>query len=305
MNIVFLSHSKGHVGSINIDRNRLILISIISFLIPAALIYASYFWGYSTQQASDPASMEMRMELAAQREELNKAVAEADRHVNALSQQLGKMQARVIRLDALGRRLTKMAKLDKGEFDFDKPPAQGGPVSSESLQSVAVPDFVQQLEELSLQLDNRGEQLSVLETIMMSNKLQKKVVPAGRPITKGWMSSYYGMRNDPFSGKREHHKGIDFAGKEGSSVNAVAKGVVTWSSERYGYGNMVEVSHGNGYTTRYGHNKTILVKIGDKVSKGDKLALMGSTGRSTGPHVHFEVLKNGRNVNPTKYVNAR
>jgi len=305
MNIVFLSHSKGHVGSVNIDRKKLILFGIIALLIPAAIIYASYSLGKSATQASDPANIGMQIELAAQRNELNYVVAEADRHMNALSKQLGKVQARVIRLDALGRRLTKIAKLDKGEFNFDELPAQGGPVSSENLQSVSVPDFMQQLEELSNQLDSRSEQLSVLETMMMSNKLQKKVIPKGRPISKGWMSSYYGMRNDPFSGKREHHKGIDFAGKEGSSVNVVAAGVVTWASERSGYGNLVEVNHGNGFTTRYGHNKTITVKVGDKVAKGDKLALMGSTGRSTGPHVHFEVLKNGRNVNPTKYVNAR
>ncbi len=305
MNIVFLSHSKGHVGSVSIDRKRLVLLGISAVLIPAAMIYAGFHWGYSTQQASDPANIEMQIELAAQREELNHAVSEADRHMNALSKQLGKVQARVIRLDALGRRLTKIAKLDKGEFNFDKSPAQGGPVSTENLQSTSVPDFMQQLEDLSRQLDSRGEQLSVLETMMMNNKLHKKVIPTGRPISKGWMSSYYGMRNDPFSGKREHHKGIDFAGKDGSSVKVVASGVVTWASERYGYGNLVEVNHGNGYKTRYGHNKKILVKIGDKVAKGDKLALMGSTGRSTGPHVHFEVLKNGRNVNPTKYVNAR
>jgi len=247
----------------------------------------------------------MQAELASQRDELNHAVAEADRHMNALSKQLGKMQARVIRIDALGRRLTKIAKLDKGEFDFDKVPAQGGPASSEALQSVSVPDFLQQLEELSLQLDSRSEQLSVLESMLMSNKLQQKVSPTGRPIVKGWMSSYYGMRSDPFSGKREHHKGIDFAGKEGSAVIAVAEGVVTKASGRSGYGKLVEVNHGNGFVTRYGHNKKLLVKVGDKLAKGDKIALMGSTGRSTGPHVHFEVLKNGRNVNPTKFVNAR
>jgi len=305
MNIVFLSQSKGHIGSVNIDHKILILVSIIAFLVPATIIYASYQWGYQAKQVNDPESMAMRSELAAQRDELTHAVGEADRHMNALSKQLGKMQARVIRLDALGRRLTKIAKLDKGEFDFDKTPAQGGPVTSEALQAVEVPDFLNQLKELSLQLDSRVEQLSVLETMMMSNQLQKDVLPKGRPISKGWMSSYYGMRTDPFSGKREHHKGVDFAGKEGSHVNTVAAGVVTWAAERYGYGNMVEVTHGNGYSTRYGHNKKILVKVGDKVAKGDELALMGSTGRSTGPHVHFEVLKNGRNVNPAKYVNAR
>jgi len=305
MNIVFLSQSKGHVGSVNVCLNRLILIAIIAFLVPVAMIYFGYYWGYQAQQSNDPANTALRTELATQRDELNHAVGEADRHMAALSKQLGKMQARVIRLDALGRRLTKIAKLDKGEFDFDKPPARGGPASSEALQAVVVPDFLNQLKELSSQLDSRVEQLSVLETMMMSSKLQKEVFPKGRPIAKGWTSSYYGMRTDPFSGKREHHKGVDFAGKDGTPVSAVAAGVVTWAAERYGYGYMVEVNHGNGYITRYGHNKALRVKVGDKVNKGDELALMGSTGRSTGPHVHFEVLKNGRNVDPLKYVNAR
>ena len=305
MNIVFLSQSKGHIASLSMSRKRLISCGVALLLVPAVMIYAGFKWGQSAQTAANPANQVIETELAAQRDELRQALSEADRHMNALSKQLGKVQARVIRLDALGRRLTKIAKLDKGEFDFDKPPAQGGPVSSESLHSAAVPDFIQQLEDLSRQLDSRSEQLSVLETMLMTSKLNKKVVPAGRPISSGWMSSYYGMRNDPFTGKREHHKGIDFAGKEGASVKAVASGVVTWASERYGYGNLVEINHGNGYTTRYGHNKKILVKVGDKIVKGDKIALMGSTGRSTGPHVHFEVLKNGRNVNPARYVNAR
>jgi len=305
MNIVFLSQHKGQVGNLRLTRNKLILLVIASLLIPVSLIYSGFHYGRTVQIENDPVSIALNTELNEQRHEVENALDEADRHLNALSQQLGKMQARVIRLDALGRRLTKIAKLDKGEFDFDVAPALGGPVSSLELESVKVPDFVQQLEELSRQLDNRGEQLGVLESLMMNRKLQQAVRPSGRPITKGWTSSYYGMRNDPFTGKREHHKGVDFAGKEGSAVISVASGVITWASDRYGYGNLVEVSHGNGYKTRYGHNKKILVKVGDKVNKGDKLALMGSTGRSTGPHVHFEVLRNGRNVNPNKYVSAR
>jgi len=305
MNIVFLSQHNGQVGNLRLSRNKLIVFAIISLLIPAALLYTGYHYGRTTQLESDPVSIALRAELGEQRNEVKNALGEAERHMNALSQQLGKMQARVIRLDALGRRLTKVAKLDKGEFDFDVPPALGGPASSLELESVKVPDFMQQLEELSRQLDSRGEQLGVLESLMMNRKLQQAVRPSGRPIKKGWTSSYYGMRNDPFTGKREHHKGVDFAGKEGSQVVSVASGVITWASDRYGYGNLVEVSHGNGYKTRYGHNKKILVKVGDKVKKGDTLALMGSTGRSTGPHVHFEVLRNGRNVNPNKYVSAR
>ena len=139
---------------------------------------------------------------------------------------------------------------------------------------------------------------------MLHGELQQKVLPTGRPIKKGWMSSFYGMRNDPFTGKRDFHKGVDFAGKLGSDVTSVAAGVVTWSGDRYGFGMMVEIDHGNGYSTRYGHNLENLVKVGDKVRKGQTIAKMGTSGRSTGPHVHFEVLYNGRAVNPKKYIHA-
>lgn len=305
MNIVFLSQRKGRLASLNLDRKRMIGLVSGLLLLPVALIYAGYEVGQVAQIEDTPVTAELRAELLDQRAQLDSALQDAERNMNALSRQLGKMQARVIRLDALGHRLTKMAKLDKGEFNFDHEPAVGGPASAAEIQSASVPDFLQQLDELSRQLDSRSEQLSVLETMLMSQNLQEQVFPAGRPVRKGWISSYYGMRNDPFTGKRERHDGMDFAGKEGSKVAAVASGVVTWASDRYGYGNMVEINHGNGYLTRYGHNKQILVKVGDKIEKGGELALMGSTGRSTGPHVHFEVLQNGRTVDPAKYINAR
>ncbi|MDH5777769.1 MAG: M23 family metallopeptidase, partial [Gammaproteobacteria bacterium] len=202
-------------------------------------------------------------------------------------------------------RLTKMAKLDKGEFNFDKPPAQGGPVSSDSHgNSMSVPDFIKSLNELSGQIKDRSQQLSVLETMMMTRNLQAEVIPTGRPITRGWLSSYFGIRTDPFTGRRVHHSGVDFAGKEGSDVVSVAAGVVTFSGKRSGYGNLVEINHGNGYFTRYGHNKQNAVKVGQTVKKGEVVAIMGTTGRSTGPHVHFEVMRNGRQVDPKRYIHA-
>ena len=305
MNIVFFTRQKGRVGSIHLGRTRIAVLAFSFVVLPAAFIFGGYQLGQnSAHNNPDPVAAQLRAELEQQRQQVDVAVLEAERNMNALSRQLGRMQARVIRLDALGRRLTEMAKLEKGEFDFDAEPAQGGPASSAELQAPAVPDFLDDLDGLSRQLDSRSEQLSVLETMLMSRNLQDQVYPAGRPIKKGWISSYYGMRNDPFTGKREHHKGVDFAGKDGSDVIAVAGGVITWAEDRYGYGNMVEINHGNGYVTRYGHNKEILVKIGDKVNKGDVLAKMGSTGRSTGPHVHYEVLKNGRPVNPNKHIHA-
>ncbi|MGB5590713.1 MAG: M23 family metallopeptidase, partial [Gammaproteobacteria bacterium] len=157
-------------------------------------------------------------------------------------------------------------------------------------------------DELALQIDYRGDQLAVLEKLLASRRLSSEQLPQGRPISSGWLSSYYGKRTDPFSGKQKFHSGVDFAGNEGVDVLAVASGVVTWSGKRSGYGTMVEINHGNGLVTRYAHNKENLVQVGDTVKKGQAIGRMGKSGRATGPHVHFEVLKNGQKVNPLKYV---
>lgn len=273
-------------------------------LIPIAALYAGYRLGSSDAVAAAAIASNWQEAVQQQRQAVADAKITAEENLNALALRLGQMQAHVMRLDALGQRLTRMAGLEDGEFDFDNSPAQGGPESGAATQPLAVPDFITQLDNLSQQLDDRGRQLDVLESMLMNRNLQAEVFPAGRPITSGWISSNFGMRTDPFTGKLEHHNGVDFAGKEGSDVIAVASGVVTWAGPRYGYGNLVEINHGKGYATRYGHNKEILVTVGDTVKKGHTLAHMGSTGRSTGPHVHFEVLRNGRAVNPSKYVRA-
>jgi murein DD-endopeptidase MepM/ murein hydrolase activator NlpD len=239
-----------------------------------------------------------------QRKEIATARRKVNEDVDALALRLGELQAKVIRLDALGERLTEVAKLDKGEFDFSTQPAIGGPGETSAVDSMPVPEFIQTLEALDRQVDDRTEQLGLLESMLMSRNLEEEVLPAGRPIKRGWISSYFGMRTDPFTGRREHHKGIDLAGKAGSEVSAVGAGVVTWAGSRYGYGNLVEVNHGNGYVTRYGHNQTVLVTVGETVRKGQTLSLMGSTGRSTGPHVHFEVIYKGKTVDPKKYIMA-
>jgi murein DD-endopeptidase MepM/ murein hydrolase activator NlpD len=273
---------------------------------PGALLYTGYQLGKSHMQANpDDLTLAVQAELDTQRLQLAEVTQKAEENLNALALRLGKLQAHVIRLDALGSRLTNMAKLDKGEFDFESPPAQGGPVADLQQSSMMqVPDFVTALNDLSVQLDDRNKQLSVLETMIMNRNLQAEVMPTGRPIARGWLSSYFGMRTDPFSGRRVHHAGVDFAGKLGSDVVAVAAGVVTFSGRRSGYGNLVEINHGNGYMTRYGHNLKNLVSVGQTIKKGELIAKMGTTGRSTGPHVHFEVIVNGRHVDPKRYIHA-
>jgi murein DD-endopeptidase MepM/ murein hydrolase activator NlpD len=155
---------------------------------------------------------------------------------------------------------------------------------------------------LGEQLSNREAQLGVLESVLMNQNLKDRVYPQGRPVSAGWISSYFGKRTDPFTGKAAIHTGIDFAGKSGAEIAAVADGIVTWSADRYGYGLMVELNHGSGYSTRYAHNLQNLVSVGDEVKKGQIVALMGKTGRATGPNLHFEVLHNGSRVNPVKFI---
>ncbi len=307
MNIILLKRKKGSTGLVTLNKRKMATVLLAVFVVlPATFLFTGYKLGVSYMQANpDDLMVAMQSEMEGQRLKIDEVTKNAEENMNALALRLGKLQAHVIRLDALGSRLTTMAKLDKGEFDFNQSPAQGGPVSASELSSeMKVPDFMASLKNLSLQLDDRNQQLSVLETMMMNRNLQAEVMPAGRPITRGWLSSYFGIRTDPFNGRRAHHSGIDFAGKLGSDVVAVAAGVVTYSGKRSGYGNLVEINHGNGYSTRYGHGSELLVKVGDTVKKGQVVAKMGTSGRSTGPHVHFEVLLNGRAVNPKKYIHA-
>jgi len=306
MNIVLLRRKQGCSGLYVMDSKKLAAIVVGCFLMmPIGLVYLGYQMGAQNVRATpDDLNLAYQTEIDSQRLKIDEATLDARENMDALALRLGKLQAHVIRLDALGSRLTTMAKLERGEFDFSQPPAQGGPVNAleNEGKSMEVNDFLAALSDLSSQLDNRSGQLNVLETMMMTNNLQAEVEPAGRPISRGWLSSYFGIRTDPFTGRRVHHSGIDFAGKLGSDIVSVAAGVVTFAGRRSGYGNLVEINHGKGYSTRYGHCLKIDVKVGDTIKKGQVLAKMGTTGRSTGPHVHFEVLNNGRAVNPKRYI---
>jgi murein DD-endopeptidase MepM/ murein hydrolase activator NlpD len=196
-----------------------------------------------------------------------------------------------------------MADIEDGEFDFDSIPAVGGPEElAASGSNVAVPEMLESMDAFGARLNDREAQLNVLERVLMNQNLKDRVYPQGRPVGSGWISSYFGKRTDPFTGKAANHTGIDFAGKSGAEIVAVADGVVTWSADRYGYGIMVEINHGNGYATRYAHNSENLVSVGDEVKKGQIVSLMGETGRATGPNLHFEVLHNGSRVNPVKFI---
>ena len=249
---------------------------------------------------------DLQANIAAQESTLKSLRDDARRELDALALKLGQLNANVIRMNALGRRLTDMADLDQGEFDFDNVPAVGGPASTVVASSQPqVADLLQDMDSLGTTLHGQEQQLMVLEGLLLNRKLHKRVYPQGRPVRSGWMSSHFGRRTDPFTGKAAWHRGVDFAGRAGTEILAVAAGVVTYSGDRFGYGKMVEINHGNGYVTRYAHNAENLVAVGDDVQQGQSIALMGSTGRATGPNLHFEVRHLGRPVDPVKHIRER
>ena len=246
---------------------------------------------------------DLQDEVVSQQASLDTLRSDARQELDALTLKLGQLNANVIRMNALGRRLTSMADLDQGEFDFDSAPAVGGPATS-MLASTApkVTELFAEIDQLDDKLHGQEQQLMVLEGLLLNRKLHKRVYPQGRPVRAGWISSHFGRRTDPFTGKPASHRGVDFAGRAGTEIVAVAAGVVTYSGDRSGYGMMVEINHGNGYVTRYAHNAENLVAVGDDVRQGQSIALMGSTGRATGPNLHFEVRHLGRPVDPLRHI---
>jgi len=307
MNFLLYTTTYGKSGSIQLNRPVFwvpALLGACALLLGAAgagylLAGPASGWSVST---TDSDGVQWQAALDEQKQELVQAREAAQDQLNALAVRLGQMQAQMLRVEALGQRLAEEAKLDKSEFDFDQLPARGGPAETVAEEQMGGADFMRALDDLALQIDDRARQLEVLEQVVSRRQLKHAMSPAGRPIRKGWLSSYFGKRTDPFNGRQEMHKGIDFAGQMGSDVLATAAGVVTWAGKRYGYGQLVEINHGDGISTRYGHCEKILVKVGQKVRQGERIGLMGSSGRSTGPHVHYEVLKGGRQINPAKYV---
>lgn len=305
MNVVIFGKGFGKPRQISLSGfTATAVAALITTSISAAAFYGGYVFSvHNGSGVSIESAANLTDELTEQRIAIDATRQATEDTLDALALRIGQMNARVIRLDALGRRLTEMADIDADEFDFDSTPALGGPEEPDpSGSSVAVPDVLVAMQGLGQQLDSREAQLNVLESVILNQNLNDRVHPQGRPVKSGWMSSYFGRRTDPFTGKPANHRGVDFAGKSGAEIMAVADGVVTWSSNRYGYGQMVEINHGNGYTTRYAHNSENLVAVGEEVRKGQTVALMGETGRATGPNLHFEVLHKGQRVNPVTFI---
>jgi len=304
MKIILVDQRHGHSRTIILKGWAKGLLSVCLLGVPVAL----GFFGYELAVARNPqiyneqTAINWDRQLKLQSEQLAEIKQQSKEQLEALTVRLAMMQARLVRLDAVGERVTTLADLDNGEFDFSQPVGIGGPATEFSVD-YTIPEFIDAIEQLEDQIDDRQQQLEILEGMLVYRQIQADASIAGRPVERGWISSRFGRRADPFTGKLVMHQGVDFSSERGSEINSVAAGVVTWSAQRSGYGLMVEVNHGNNYKTRYAHADQLLVEVGEIVKKGQTVALVGVTGRTTGPHVHFEVFKNGRVVDPASYIN--
>ncbi|MCU7959950.1 MAG: M23 family metallopeptidase [gamma proteobacterium symbiont of Bathyaustriella thionipta] len=308
MNIIMLNRFCQQAGSMELCLPKL----LAGFGVIAVLLAVAGFWAGS-QFSSTRIAMGSDIDvhdslkdlLLRERQELQKVALQQQNNLNALAARMGRMQAELQRLDALGERLVVQGKLSADEFNFSAPAAIGGPDLTTSGESPSSDSLVADLQLLSKKISDRAQKLTMLENVLLYDELKTEMIPAGRPIKSGWLSSGYGKRTDPFTGKKTMHKGIDFASTKGTDIIALAAGVVTRVVKKPGYGLLLEIHHGGGYSTRYGHNALVLVSEGDVVKKGQVVASMGSTGRSTGPHVHLEVLHDGKIVNPSRFVASK
>jgi murein DD-endopeptidase MepM/ murein hydrolase activator NlpD len=301
LHIILLSRQHGAARSLSLDLRWLLLVLLLA--LSAALasgVAVGAWWAPATVEVHDDA--QLNQVLDQQRAEVGAVRRDAQRQLDAFAAHVAELQARLTRLDALGARLTELADLDAKEFDFSLNVGQGGAEDALGDAAYAPPPFMDELDQLSLRLDSREQLLEVLEQLIGERQLSEAEYLSGMPVRQGYMSSPFGRRVHPLTGRNTQHKGVDFAAKPGSDVVAVAVGVVSFSGVKSGYGNVIEVSHADGYTTLYAHNKKNLVSIGDLVQRGQTIALVGRSGRASGYHVHFEVTKNGRLVNPASYI---
>lgn len=288
MNIIFLGRKNGRPVTVQL-RPRMLLSAAAMVVVLCVALGSAGYWVASQFITPDRALVQS-------------GSADSRDQLKAMTARMVEMQARLIRLDALGEHLAESANLNTEEFDFKKKPPMGGPLTQELTVLGDRPAVMTRLQELSAEIDQKEAQLEAIDSLLSGRRSQPKSYLANMPVRSGYVTSTYGYRSDPFTGRTAFHGGIDFAGPEGTHVYAVAPGIVTWAGEKTGYGNMVEVSHGDGMSTRYAHASRVAVKVGDLVGKDQLVAYMGSTGRSTGPHLHYEVLRNGAQVDPATYI---
>ena len=299
MDIILVSNRFAKARSITLSGTHLLLAALLALGLLLATVFAAQY--AIVRFHPDALSTEMRAWLTSvQAEGKQKQQAYLREGLDTMAARLGQMQAQLLRLDSLGARLAKLSGIKPQEFNFDQPPAQGGPYLPAVLQDVSLDSMNQQLSDLSVLLSDRNDKLLALETMLMQVRLEKKLVSSVSPVKESWSSSNFGWRIDPFTGKNAMHEGVDYVASEGTPILASASGIVVYADYHEQYGNMIEVDHGNNIVTRYAHASRLLVKVGQVVRRGQEIAKVGSTGRATGNHLHFEVRYKGIAQNPDR-----
>lgn len=307
IHIIAAGDGHGRVRAFNVPQSAVVGLAVFLGLFVATNI-ALVVRHTATESLNDMTVSRWSDRLHQQREEIDMLSRVAREQVLAAGRELADMEARLLRMEALSERvseMTQVAGLGESGFRFDLPAATGGPEAAVGEDGIVVSEYFARIDQLSAEMRMREREMKMLESLLASGSFKNQIAPTRGPLEGGWISSRYGSRIDPISGKPAWHHGVDFTGGPGSDVKAVAGGVVTFAGTSGAYGKMVEIEHGEGISTRYAHHEAMQVEPGDIVKKGQTIALLGSTGRSTGPHVHFEVLKDGRRFDPAEYLAPR
>ncbi|SFE97723.1 M23 family metallopeptidase [Nitrosomonas sp. Nm166] len=301
MNIIFISNKSERARKITLTGKRIALLISIFILITIALALILNF--ISLRYADRIDAPLLRAVLVNPQEERHQKIqTHLQDNLNVMASKLGQMQAQLLRLDALGERLVESSGIKSRDFLFDVTPGQGGAHSDFPSEELTFSEFNHKLQELSKILDERTDKLSALESLLRRDRLTKYVLPSAMPVETDWYSSGYGYRIDPFTGKKAFHEGVDFSAEIGTPIKAAAGGVVVYSDRHPEYGNMIEIDHGDDLVSRYAHASKRLVRLGQVVLQGEKIAEVGNTGRSTGAHLHFEIRHKDKPLNPSRFL---
>jgi len=301
MNIILVSNRLAKTRTISLGTWQ---IALMLLLLSGLMLGAAFTLQYALVRfAPEGLSDEIRTLLSqVQNDEQQKQQTYLHSSLDAMAVRVGQMQAQLQRLDALGARLTKLTGMKPEEFQFSQPPAQGGPLVLFPENKISENGLNQQMDRLGHVINDRSDKLQALETLLLQNQLSRKLLPSIPPVHTGFYSSNFGWRIDPFTGANAMHEGVDFVADKGTPIYASAGGVVDYAGLDASYGNMVEIDHGNDIVTRYAHASKVLVKVGQVVRRGQEIAEVGSTGRSTGNHLHFEVRYKGIAQNPVRFL---
>jgi murein DD-endopeptidase MepM/ murein hydrolase activator NlpD len=301
---VILLHPRFNARTVTLTHWHLAL-AILVFLL-CAILFAS-FLSYFTFKHVAGLKIPLVQELVANvtQDDVNRKDKYVKENLTAMAVKLGEMQAQLMRLDALGERVQGLAGVKPQEYNFREPPGRGGAEPGNGKERpLSMSEFQAALDALARDVEQRADYMNVVETALMTNKIKSKLLPTIQPVNVSYNASGFGWRIDPFTGRNAFHEGIDFAAATGTPIVAAAGGVVIAAEYHHEYGNMLEIDHGNDIVTRYGHASRLLVKVGDIVRRGQHVADIGSTGRSTGSHLHFEVLVKGVQQDPHKFLSA-